>query len=212
MKRLAVFDVDGTLTDTNEIDRICFVEALAAEYGIRAVDDQWSSYPHVTDRAILTEMLRREWKRMPEERELTAHRERFLSLLDERMPRSHEIPGAIAFLRLAAERDWSIVLCTGAWGASARMKLQRAGFPDGLEIVSCDDCESREGIVRNGIAKFPDAEAIVVFGDGSWDLRTARNLQLPFIGVGRRSGAEHAIEDYTDAGAALALMASLAPR
>ena len=211
MKPLAIFDIDGTLTDTNEIDQTCFVEALFAEYGIETAHDHWSSFPHVTDRAILAEILRRAWQRAPQERELAAHRERFLRILDERMPRPNEIPGAIAFLELV-KRDWNIVLCTGAWGASARMKLERAGFPNDLPIASCDDCESREGIVRNGIAKFPGAERIVIFGDGVWDYRAARNLQLPFIGVGRRSGAERAVDDYTDSERVLALMDSFAPR
>ena len=136
MRRLAVFDVDGTLTDTNAIDSECFIEALAAEFGIRFVDDDWSAYPHATDRAILSEVLRRAWSRDPAELDLTTHRRRFLEVLDARMVHAREIPGAIRFVQLVRDRGWSIVLCTGAWRDSARLKLARAGFPDDLPISS----------------------------------------------------------------------------
>jgi phosphoglycolate phosphatase-like HAD superfamily hydrolase len=47
---------------------------------------------------------------------------------------------------------------------------------------------------------------IVSVGDGSWDVRTARNLRLPFLGIGsgdgetklRRAGATHVLEDFAD--------------
>ncbi|HSP34965.1 MAG TPA: HAD family hydrolase, partial [Thermoanaerobaculia bacterium] len=101
---------------------------------------------------------------------------------------------------------WNVVLCTGAWSASARLKLSRAGFPNGLAIASCDEAESREAIVTNGIALMPRATHLVVFGDAIWDVRTARNLGLRFVGVGERSGAETWIRDYTDADAVLSLI------
>jgi beta-phosphoglucomutase-like phosphatase (HAD superfamily) len=208
---LAVFDIDGTLTDTNAIDSECFVEALEAEYGIHSIDTDWSSYPHTTDRGIVREILRRAWSREAEEHELAAHRERFVELLSRHESRA--IPGAIEFLRFLRGRGWSVVLCTGAWRDSARVKLRTAGFPDDLPLSSCDEAESREDIVRNGIALMPPADRVVVFGDAVWDVRAARNLGLPFIGVGSRSGAESAIDDYRDAEGVLALMeGASAPR
>ena len=211
---LAIFDVDGTLTDTNAVDSECFVHALAAEFGIDSIDEDWSTYPHTTDRAILTEVLRRAWSRVPAEHELAAHRTRFLDLLHERMREGQEIPGAIAFLDAVREQGWAVVLCTGAWGDSARLKLARAGFPADLPIASCDAAPSREEIVSAGLAMHGKSfDRVVVFGDAIWDLRTARNLQLPFIGVGGRSGSEYAIDDYRDSAAVFALMdAADAPR
>jgi len=213
LTHVALFDVDGTLTDTNAIDTVCFIEALHDEFGIDSVDDDWSTYTHTTDRGILTEILRRAWSRQPAEADLQRHRERFLTILRERMTSVREIAGAIAFLPFLREKGWTIVLCTGAWRASARLKLDRAGFPADLVISACDEAESREEILRNGLRHVPSASRVVVFGDAVWDVRAARNEQLPFIGVGERSGAEHVVADYTDPAAVLRLMSEArAPR
>ncbi len=213
LKRLAIFDIDGTLTDTNAIDSACFVESLH-EFGISQVDEDWSIYPHTTDRAIITDLLRRTWSREPEEHEMKTHRARFMGILGERMTSVKQIPCAAAFIDFLKERGWSIVLCTGAWSDSARLKLERAGLPIDLPISTCDEAESRENIVRNGIAMAGGGfDRIVAFGDAIWDLRAARNLALPFIGVGQRSGSQYAIEDYCDPEAVLRLMSEArAPR
>ncbi len=214
--KLALFDIDGTLTDTNHIDCVCFVEALREEFGIDSIDEDWSTYPHTTARAILGELLRRAGSRAPDEAAIAAHRTRFVNLLAERMDSGLAIPGAIEFLRIVQREGWAVVLCTGAWSDSARVKLQRAGFPADLRIASCDTVPSREEIVRQGIAMAGDGpfERMVIFGDASWDVRTARNLDLPFIGIasGRRAqrlqaeGAETVIPDYSSATEVLRLM------
>jgi hypothetical protein len=67
-----------------------------------------------------------------------------------------------------------------------------------LPLASCDDDISREAILRRGIALAGGADdTIVSFGDASWDVRAAANLGLPFIGIGRRSGAPEAFDDFT---------------
>lgn len=212
--KLAVFDIDGTLTDTNDIDTACYVEALEVELGMRDVDTDWSAFQNTTDRGILAELIERVHGRPPTPEEIAAHRRRFVALLAERMRDAREIPGAIAFLDRVQAAGWSVVLCTGAWSDSARLKLTRAGFPADLRIASCADAPSRSQIVRNGIANAGGPfERIVVFGDAVWDLRAARDLALPFIGVGSRSGGEHTIDDYTDSSAVLRLMGEArAPR
>lgn len=220
--KLALFDVDGTLTDTNTIDSECFVDALSAEFGIDSINEDWSAYTHTTDRGILTELLQRAWSREPDEESLAAHRRRFVALLSDRMPKARAIPGAVDFLERVREDGWSVVLCTGAWGDSARLKLARAGFPHDLLLASCDLATSREAILQAGIemAASP-CDSIVVFGDAVWDIRAARNLQLPFIAVAtdtkadtlRREGADVVIDDYSDAASVLRLMAEArAPR
>ena len=47
---------------------------------------------------------------------------------------------------------------------------------------------------------------IVSIGDGLWDVRTARKLNFPFLGIGsgareeelRRAGATHVLQDFAD--------------
>jgi beta-phosphoglucomutase-like phosphatase (HAD superfamily) len=199
---IALFDIDGTLTASNEIDSICFADAFRDVFGIE-IDTNWDAYEHTTDRGIAAEALRRSG-RAATESALALHRTRFIELLDQRMTSLDEIPGARAFLAELLARDWRIALCTGAWSGSARLKLTRAGFDFDLPLASCDDDISREAILRSGIALAGGTDEVIVsFGDAPWDVRAATNLGLPFIGIGGRSGTAEAFEDFRDARALL---------
>ncbi|HEX9460601.1 MAG TPA: HAD family hydrolase [Thermoanaerobaculia bacterium] len=210
---IALFDIDGTLTASNEIDSVCFSDAFHDVFGID-IDTNWDAYEHTTDRGIATEALRRAHGREPAEHELLLHRTRFVQLLEERMTHVHEIAGAGAFIRQLLARDWRIALCTGAWTDSARLKLSRAGFAFDLPLASCDDDISREAILRRGIALAggSDEDTVVSFGDALWDVRAAASLKLPFIGIAsgvrtqelRVSGAAEVFEDFRDVPAVLA--------
>jgi len=199
---IALFDIDGTLTASNEIDSICFADAFRDVFGL-SLNTDWGSYEHTTDRGIASEALVRSG-RDASESALSLHRTRFVQLLDQRMTTLDEIPGARAFLAELLAIGWRIALCTGAWSASARLKLSRAGFPD-LPLASCDDDISREAILRHGIELAGGQDDIIVsFGDAPWDVRAAANLGLSFVGIGRRSGAAEALDDFRDATALFA--------
>jgi beta-phosphoglucomutase-like phosphatase (HAD superfamily) len=210
---IALFDIDGTLTASNEIDSECFSESFRDVFGID-IDTNWDAYEHTTDRGIAAEALRRARGREPAEHELLLHRTRFVQLLEVRMTNLKEIAGAGAFIAQLLARDWRIALCTGAWSDSARLKLSRAGFAFDLPLASCDDDISRDGIVRRGIALVGGGphDNVVSFGDAAWDVRAARALQLPFIGIAsglsaeelRRSGAAEVFEDFRDVAAVFA--------
>lgn len=100
---------------------------------------------------------------------------------------------------------------TGTWLDAARMKLVKARLAL-MPISACDETESREAIVGNAIALAGGRyDRIIVFGDGTWDLRTARNLGLPFIGIGDvqrllAAGAPVAFPDYRDSSSILELL------
>jgi beta-phosphoglucomutase-like phosphatase (HAD superfamily) len=195
---IALFDIDGTLTASNEIDSICFADSFRDVFGID-IDTDWDAYEYTTDRGIASEALRRSG-RAADESALALHRRSFVELLNQRMTSLDEIPGARAFLAELLARDWRIALCTGAWSGSARLKLKRAGFDFDLPLASCDVDISREAILRRGIELAGGADKIIVsFGDAPWDVRAAANVGLPFIGIGGRSGAAEAFVDYLDA-------------
>jgi beta-phosphoglucomutase-like phosphatase (HAD superfamily) len=214
--KIALFDIDGTLTASNEIDSICFADAFRDVFGV-GIDTDWDSYSHTTDRGIVVEALRRARGREADAHEIALHRAHFMQLLRERMTELNEVPGAAAFIAQMQARDWRVVLCTGAWSESARLKLLRAGLPDGLPLASCDDNLAREDILRRGItlAGGSDGDVIVSFGDAPWDVRAAANLRLPFIGIAagaraeslRRSGAAEVFDDFRDAGAVFVAIA-----
>jgi len=210
---IALFDIDGTLTESNEIDSLCFADAFRDIFGV-GIDTNWNSYQHTTDRGIVVEALRRLRGREADAQEIALHRSRFLQLLRERMTELNEIPGAAALLSQLLAHDWRVVLCTGAWSDSARLKLLGAGLPTDLQLASCDDDIAREGILRRGIALAGGSEGDVVvsFGDAPWDVRAAANLRIPFIGIAagaraeslRRSGAAEVFADFEDAAAVFA--------
>ena len=53
MNRLAIFDVDGTLTDTTGVDDDCYRDAAAAALGVSPSIVDWSGAAHFTDAGIL---------------------------------------------------------------------------------------------------------------------------------------------------------------
>jgi beta-phosphoglucomutase-like phosphatase (HAD superfamily) len=202
---IALFDIDGTLTASNAVDSACRADAFHDVFGFR-IHTKWIEYKHVTDRGIATQAFKEKHHRDPTEDELSLDRARCVQLLEVRMKDLKEIPGAGAFLARLLARHWRVVLCTGAWGNSARLKLAQARLPTDLPLVSCDDEISREGILRLGmeLAGASANDVIVSFGDAPWDVQAAANLKLPFIGIGGQSGAAEAFEDFRNASAVFA--------
>ena len=108
--------------------------------------------------------------------------------------------------RLSAS-GWYVALATGGWGPSAKLKLRAANIIIDDDVLACaDDGVSRADIVRLALER---AEAwynrrfdrVVSIGDGVWDVQTAMNLELPFIGIGRGQRADR----LRDAGADVVL-------
>lgn len=216
--KLAIFDVDGTLTQTNSVDDECFVQALADVCAVRGINTNWAEYPHATDSGITLHIFQERFGRAPAADELKRLKERFVGLLNERY-HSHpalfaEVEGAaLALRRLKRESEWAIGVATGCWRASALLKLKVAGIEmDGIPAAFAEDELSREGILQFAVSRAlghygqSGFEKIVSIGDGLWDVRAAEHLGLAFLGVGdaegearlRRAGATCVIENYAD--------------
>ncbi len=217
--KLAIFDIDGTLTKTNDVDSQCFVKAFAEEFGIKDINTNWASYGHTTDSGITLQIFQECFGRVPEASELFKVQRRFVELLQEQYRADStlfaEIPGAAVMLRKLADesQDWAIALATGGWRASACVKLDSAGLDvAGLPIAFADDGISREDIVNTSVSRAkevysqPDFEKIVCIGDGIWDVLTAMQLQQAFVGVAcgkqktilQDAGVKQIIEDFVD--------------
>lgn len=140
MTRLAIFDLDGTLTRTNAVDGECYLEAMSTELGC-ALNPDWTTYQHCTDAGIAHEALADFFGRRATSEEIDRLRERFVALLEARMTedpsRFSAIPGAIALLSRLQEEGWHLCIATGGWSISAELK-RRAAFltrcPSSLRI------------------------------------------------------------------------------
>jgi hypothetical protein len=79
---LVVFDIDGTLTDTCEVDSGCYWVAIQQVFRIAADQPDWSTFRHVTDSGIACESCERYLGRPANESEIDAIRQRLVTLLE----------------------------------------------------------------------------------------------------------------------------------
>ena len=214
MLSLAVFDVDGTLTDTNDVDDECFRCAVAETLAVSPASIDWTDAPHITDSALARWLCQSCCGREVTELELTSLVARFVDLLrqqaDSEPKRFLPIRGARGLLDAVRGAGWRVALATGGWLPSARLKLQAAGLhePD-LIIASASDALTRAQIVQVACGRAAEQEGrrlerVTLVGDAPWDVRTAAELGYGFVGVGRRAaamreaGASILLSDFSD--------------
>lgn len=213
--KLVIFDIDGTLTQTSEVDAKCFEGILAAK-GITAYDSDFQSCPHVSDTGIARHLYQSRFARDPHDHEEASLCDHLIELLEEQhaldASQFAEVEGAGKMLVQLFERDdWVTAMATGCWRSSAEMKLRAAKIPLHQKPAGfAEDGPSRESIVSAAIARAREHynrenfSRIVSVGDGVWDVKTAANLGLPFVGIGSDDraetlsnlGAKHIVADY----------------
>jgi phosphoglycolate phosphatase-like HAD superfamily hydrolase len=215
--QLAIFDIDGTLTHSNEIDNRCFIQAFADEFGICTNFAAWQDCPHITDSGLTHFILSRHLGREPLPAEFVRIEQRFMHLLTQAVSDEPDalppLPGASAMLaRLQREANWQVAIATGCWTASAQFKLRHAQINcAGIPTATADAHHAREAILTDALLQAESLyqtvfERVVYIGDALWDVRTTRNLHWPFVGVGgprraetlRNAGASHIIPDFND--------------
>ena len=214
--KLVMFDIDGTLTESNDLDEEAYLRALSEVFGFSEVSSDWTSYTHVTDAGILKEVCQSQLGRVPFPSEVEKFQKRFLELLREGAIANggvQAISGASEILStLIASPDYAVAYAGGGWTASAIFKLQSANLPiQNIPYAFADDDESREGITAVALAKAEryygqSFSNIVYVGDGIWDLRSARKSEYSFIGIasGKQAeilfaeGATHVFPNYDD--------------
>ena len=227
---LAVFDVDGTLIQSDAMDSECYVAAFDEALGIADVDPDWTRYDHVTDPGITAQIIRERLGREPSAGELVRLQSAFLARLTQAARRDGAyaaMPGAAGLLAELRARDgWAVALATGGWRDAALFKIGCSGIDiDGLPAAFGEDGPSRQGIVCAAVDRARDAAGgadfarIICIGDGVWDVRTARSLGYPCIGVatGKRAdrlaveGASHVVADFRDLEAFLMALEDATP-
>lgn len=205
-----VFDVDGTLTETTELDARLYARVFREVFGAPLPSTRWDDYENATDQGIALEAVTRaglDSRRIPEfERRFVEELGPALAVAPAR-----QIPGAAAFLDVLSARGYPFAFATGAWPASARAKLHSAGIDIRERVLVGSGLQaSREAILGEVLQRAPRPGPAVYLGDGAWDVRAARRLALPFVGVDRhgtrallRAGARELVPDFLDVEAVL---------
>ncbi len=191
-KTLLVFDIDDTLTQSAAIHIECFIKSLN-ELGVEKMDTNFGGYLHHTDSYVAKTIYEKElWQTFTEDL-----KSKFEKLLSDQMAEREikEVPGAALFVK-EAMKSKSVAVCfaTGSLRRPAVQKLKAIGVSFKNELlVASDQLQKRESIVKRAISKakkhygVTDFYRIISIGDGLWDLKTANNLGLEFVGVGLKN-------------------------
>lgn len=189
---LFVFDIDDTISETALIHQQYFLEALK-ELGVQEMDTNFGKYKHHTDSYIAKQIYEADRKQPFSSELLSAYEQKVLHKFHK--TEIKEIAGSVYFLASLNNRnDIAIAFATGAVRETAVYKLNVLGISfQNNQLVASNEIEDREGIVSkaieqakmlNGVVEF---DRIFSFGDGIWDLKTAKNLNLEFVGIGLRN-------------------------
>ncbi len=210
-----IFDVDGTLVDSDAMDGNLFFQAVRDVLGAVTFREDWTEYPHVSDAGILADVLQDNGFTQGAGLEQKV-RDRFGALISDALSDApcQALPGATEVTaRLAKRPGTALGVATGGWGHTARAKLVSAGFQTAdWTIASSDDHHERTGIMSSCLARLPEkGESTVYFGDGMWDLKACEDLGWAFVGVGPQlnSVAPVWIEHFADCDLEQVLRAAL---
>lgn len=224
MKRLVLFDIDGTLVSWSPAHGEAFQEAYQQVYGVVVHHEV---YPGSTDLLIIRDAL----TSVGVKEDVVAaglHRAQEVMVATyQRLVASEAVsalPGVVDLLRALLERGAAIGLETGNLEGIAKAKLGRAGLwpyfccggygsddPNRTRIVELALSRARKQCGFDG-----DLDGAYLVGDSPRDMSAGREAGIHTVGVATsaysvleltRAGAEVALSSLTDTAAVLAHLA-----
>ena len=214
--RIILFDIDGTLTATTNADNHCYETAFEESFGFPLPTSDWHCYKHVTDMGIIQEVMENAGRRPATMDEIGRFEEIYEGKLADTFSRHPdgfiEVPGARRLLEALTKAEGVIpALATGGMRRTALFKLRQIGIDGGsMPGAFANDAISRADIARIAIQRTGVTPNDVVYvGDGAWDVATAAELGLRFVGICREyssarlssAGATTILDNYLDEGA-----------
>ncbi|MEU1089291.1 HAD family hydrolase [Streptomyces sp. NPDC005892] len=199
MTHAAIFDVDGTLVDTNHLHVTAWWEAFR-QAGHRVAMHDIHRAVGLGGGDLIAGLLGDQRRAEEDDRISAAHTTLYATYFD-RLP---AFVGAADLLRELSGRGWHVVLATSATGAELDA-LRRALDADDVIRATASADDTTEGKpapdpVEHAMGLVGStAETSVFVGDTVWDMRAATRAGVTAIGV--LSGGI-AREDLVEAGAA----------
>ena len=195
-----MFDIDGTLVESYELDSECFINAVKDVTGI-GIDSNWSKYQHVTDSGILSEIIG--LNNISNAQEVHDEVKKvFIKQLEQSIKENafHQVPGASSFVSLLNSMSNVMVsFATGGWYESAVLKLKSAGIDfSQMPFASSNDHISRIEIMKIAAARANagKSSSCTYFGDGSWDKEACQQLGFNFVLVGNKLEHKPSFRDF----------------
>ena len=174
-----VFDVDGTLVDTNYLHVIAWARVFD-EAGIDGVPQaEVHRRVGMSGGRLVEELVG------PERDELKERQAEQFSLLRKEI---RPLPGAVELLRGVSSKGWRVVLATSSKQDLLEALLEPLGADDAIdEIVNADDVDEAKpdpevftsALEKGGI----DPSRAVVVGDTVWDVKAATAAELQCLCV-----------------------------
>jgi HAD superfamily hydrolase (TIGR01509 family) len=216
MAPTALFDIDGTLLDTNYLHTLAWAEALA-QYGHAPAMARIHASIGMGGDQLLDHVLGEDRDRDEDSALSAAHQ----ALYARFWPQLRPFDGAADLLRAVASRGWTVVLASSASGRDMAVMRRALDADDAITAAtSADDVEAGKpapDLVRAALEKAgAGAHEAVFLGDTVWDVESAGAAGVPCVAVlsggwGERDlRAAGALEVYADPAALLAALADSA--
>jgi phosphoglycolate phosphatase-like HAD superfamily hydrolase len=212
---LVVFDIDGTLTNTKAIDDLCFINSIRECWNCDLGDVDWNPYVNVTDTGLAKDIFKSFFAQEIGQTEImnlkNLFSEKIISSAKENPKAFLEVKGAKDFVKELENQNIKVAIATGGWRVTAQFKLMKIGLElENFPFSTSDDHYSRGEILNRAIVKAKEGyqtnfNKIIYIGDGLWDYKTSRELEIDFIGIDylkngklKEYGVKTVFEDFSD--------------
>jgi HAD superfamily hydrolase (TIGR01509 family) len=182
-ERAALFDVDGTLVDTNYLHTVTWWEAFRQAGHTVPMPDIHRSVGMGGDR-LIAHLLGEDRDREQDAGVDAAHKALYAAYF----PKLAALPGAADLLRAVARRGWKVVLASSAGGEELAAMRTALGADEVIaDAAGGDDVRSTKpaaDLVEQAVrrAGVPPERAVFV-GDTVWDMHASRSAGVACVGV-----------------------------
>lgn len=181
MKKLTLFDVDGTLLGSAETHHRAFCKAFKEIYGVDVQPSEIVGRSGMTDQQVIYDVLKEKgFNRNEVKEKIEKYMELMVNLFEEMEKDVEVLPGVQKLLRKLKEHNVLTGLVTGNLEPIARGKLKKVDLNNYFKFGGFEsDKESREELVSlvinraesNFHFQFKENKNVYHFGDTPYDVR-----------------------------------------